>query len=202
MARNWLIEARRDVYRRKAKTEGYRSRAAYKLLEADKRFRLIRRGGIVVELGAWPGGMAQVASRLTGLEGLVVAVDIKRFKRFDEPNIIIIESDIFEDNIVSEILEALNGRQADLLVSDASTKFTGVREVDMMKQMELTERAYKISLDIVKKGGSIMLKGFECDRLKLLEEEIKKSFNYVKRFIPSATRKTSSELYLIGKEKI
>lgn len=202
MTRNWMLEARRDVYRRRARSEGYRSRAAYKLLEADKKFRLIKDGAVVVELGAWPGGMSQVASRMVGPRGLVVAVDIKRFKKFEESNIIPVEADICEEDVVSKIIEVLNGRQVDLLISDASPKFTGVREVDVMKQMELTEKAYRIALEIVKKEGSIMLKAFECDELKLLEEEVKRSFKIVKRFIPSATRKTSSELYLIAQGKI
>ncbi|MCS7126064.1 MAG: RlmE family RNA methyltransferase [Aigarchaeota archaeon] len=202
MTRNWMLEARRDVYRRRARSEGYRSRAAYKLLEADKKFRLIKDGAVVVELGAWPGGMSQVASRMVGPRGLVVAVDIKRFKKFEESNIIPVEADICEEDVVSKIIEVLNGRQVDLLISDASPKFTGVREVDVIKQMELTEKAYRIALEIVKKEGSIMLKAFECDELKLLEEEVKRSFKIVKRFIPSATRKTSSELYLIAQGKI
>jgi 23S rRNA (uridine2552-2'-O)-methyltransferase len=199
MVRNWAEEAYRDIFRRRAKTEGFRSRAAYKLLEADKRFRLIKKGDIVVELGAWPGGMTQAASRLVGETGLVIAVDIRKFKAFSESNIITINSDILEeDDTVQKILQVLNGKQVDVVISDASPKFTGIRDVDTARQIELTEKSYNISLKLVKKGGSIMLKALECRELELLEEQIRSSFSYVKRFIPSATRKTSSEIYLIG----
>ncbi|MCL7388998.1 MAG: RlmE family RNA methyltransferase [Thaumarchaeota archaeon] len=199
MVRNWAEEAYRDIFRRRAKTEGFRSRAAYKLLEADKRFRLIKKGDIVVELGAWPGGMTQAASRLVGETGLVIAVDIRKFKAFSESNIITINSDILEEeDTVQKILQVLNGKQVDVVISDASPKFTGIRDVDIARQIELTEKSYNISLKLVKKGGSIMLKALECRELELLEEQIRSSFSYVKRFIPSATRKTSSEIYLIG----
>jgi 23S rRNA (uridine2552-2'-O)-methyltransferase len=199
MVRNWAEEAYRDIFRRRAKTEGFRSRAAYKLLEADKRFRLIKKGDIVVELGAWPGGMTQAASRLVGETGLVIAVDIRKFKAFSESNIITINSDILEEeDTVQKILQVLNGKQVDVVISDASPKFTGIRDVDTARQIELTEKSYNISHKLVKKGGSIMLKALECRELELLEEQIRSSFSYVKRFIPSATRKTSSEIYLIG----
>ncbi|MCL7401376.1 MAG: RlmE family RNA methyltransferase [Thaumarchaeota archaeon] len=199
MVRNWAEEAYRDIFRRRAKTEGFRSRAAYKLLEADKRFRLIKKGDIVVELGAWPGGMTQAASRLVGETGLVIAVDIRKFKAFSESNIITINSDILEEeDTVQKILQVLNGKQVDVVISDASPKFTGIRDVDIARQIELTEKSYNISHKLVKKGGSIMLKALECRELELLEEQIRSSFSYVKRFIPSATRKTSSEIYLIG----
>jgi 23S rRNA (uridine2552-2'-O)-methyltransferase len=199
MVRNWAEEAYRDIFRRRAKIEGFRSRAAYKLLEANKRFRLIKEGDIVVELGAWPGGMTQAASRLVGETGLVIAVDIRKFKVFSESNIITIQSDVREEeDAVQKILQVLNGKKVDVIISDASPKFTGIRDIDITRQIELTEKSYNISLKLVKRGGSIMLKALECPELQLLEEQIGSSFSYVKRFIPSATRKTSSEIYLIG----
>lgn len=202
MVRNWIKEASRDIFKRRAITEGFRSRAAYKLLEANKKFKLIKPGDIVVELGAWPGGMTQAASRLVGETGLVIAVDIRKFKEFNEPNIITIQSDILEEDTLQKILDVLDGKLVDVVVSDASPHLTGIRDMDICKQMELTEKAYEISLKLLKKEGSIMLKAFECDELRMLEEHIKSSFGYFKRFIPSATRKTSSEIYLIGKFRL
>lgn len=202
MVRNWVEEASRDVFKKRARIEGFRSRAAYKLLEANKKFELIKRGDIVVELGAWPGGMAQAASRLVGETGLVIAIDIRKFKAFSESNIITIQSDILEEETLQKILDVLNGKQVDVVVSDASPHISGIRDIDIAKQMELTEKAYEISLQIVKKKGSIMLKAFESSELKILEERIKSSFSYVKRFIPSATRKTSAEIYIIGKFRL
>ena len=200
--RRWIDEAKRDYYRRRAREEGYRSRAAYKLLEAQKRFRLLRRGDIVVDLGAWPGGMSQAAARIVGPEGLVVAVDIRDFERFSEENIVTLQLDILEDDVVSEVLRVLDGKRADALISDASPRFTGVRDVDMIRQYELSLKAYEIARSLVKRGVALMIKAFDCNEARELEHEIRREFEFVKRFIPKAKRKTSSEFYFIALRKI
>jgi len=199
--RRWIDEAKRDYYRRRAREEGYRSRAAYKLLEAQKKYNLIEKGDIVVELGAWPGGMSQAASRIVGPEGLVIAVDRREFEQFREENIIPLQLDILEDDIVKEVLKVLDGKKADVLISDASPRFTGIRDVDIIMQYGLTRKAYEIAKDLVRRGGSVMLKAFECEELRELERELREEYEFVKRFIPKAKRKTSSELYLIAIDK-
>ena len=200
--RRWLDEARRDHYRKKAKEEGYRSRAAYKLLEAQKKYEFLRRGDIVVDLGAWPGGMSQAASRLVGPEGIVVAIDRREFDEFAEKNIITLQLDILEDDVVSEVSKILDGKQADVLISDASPRFTGIRDIDVLSQYELTVKSYEIARDLVRRGGSIMLKAFDCEDLRGLELKLRREYGFVKRFIPRAKRKTSSELYLIAMKKL
>ncbi len=200
--RRWLDEARRDHYRKKAKEEGYRSRAAYKLLEAQKKYEFLRRGDIVVDLGAWPGGMSQAASRLVGPEGIVVAIDRREFDEFAEKNIITLQLDILEDDVVSEVSKILDGKQADVLISDASPRFTGIRDIDVLRQYELTVKSYEIARDLVRRGGSIMLKAFDCEDLRGLELKLRREYGFVKRFIPRAKRKTSSELYLIAMKKL
>ena len=200
--RRWLDEAKRDHYRKKAKEEGYRSRAAYKLLEAQKKYEFIKRGDIVIDLGAWPGGMSQAASRLVGPEGIVIAIDKREFDEFAEKNIVILQLDILEDDVVSEVSKILDGKQADVLISDASPRFTGIRDVDILRQYELTVKSYEIARDLVRRGGSIMLKAFECEDLRELELKLRREYGFVKRFIPRAKRKTSSELYLIALKKL
>jgi len=200
--RRWLDEARRDHYRKKAKKEGYRSRAAYKLLEAQKKYEFIKRGDIVVDLGAWPGGMSQAASRLVGPEGIVIAIDKREFDEFAEKNIVTLQLDILEDDVVSEVSKILDGKQADVLISDASPRFTGIRDADILRQYELTVKSYEIARDLVRRGGSIMLKAFECEDLRELELKLRREYGFVKRFIPRAKRKTSSELYLIALKKL
>jgi len=200
--RRWLDEAKRDHYRKKAKEEGYRSRAAYKLLEAQKKYEFIKRGDIVVDLGAWPGGMSQAASRLVGPEGIVIAIDRREFDEFAEKNIVTLQLDILEDDVVSEVSKILDGKQADVLISDASPRFTGIRDVDILRQYELTVKSYEIARDLVRRGGSIMLKAFECEDLRELELKLRREYDFVKRFIPRAKRKTSSELYLIALKKL
>lgn len=196
--RRWVEEARRDYYRRRAKEEGYRSRAAYKLLEAQKKFKLIRRGDIIVELGAWPGGMTQAAARIAGPEGLVVAVDVREFKPFEEENVITLQLDILEDDVASEVLKALDWKHADILVSDASPRFTGIRDVDVVRQYELSLKSLEIARKIVKRNGSIMLKAFDCEEVRELERELRNEYRVLRRFVPKAKRKTSSEFYFIG----
>ena len=198
MPGRWLAEARRDYYRRRAREEGFRSRAAYKLLEAVERFRLIRRGDIVVELGAWPGGMSQVASRVVGPQGLVIAVDRREFRSFEESNIVALQLDILEDEVIDPILDITGGKMVDVLVSDASPRFIGVRDVDVARQIELTLRSMEIAEGIVRRGGNVMLKAFECEDLREVEARLREMFGKVRRFIPRSSRKTSSELYLIG----
>jgi len=200
--RRWLDEAKRDHYRKKAKEEGYRSRAAYKLLEAQKKYEFIKRGDIVVDLGAWPGGMSQAASRLVGPEGIVIAIDKREFDEFAEKNIVTLQLDILEDDVVSEVSKILDGKQVDVLISDASPRFTGIRDVDILRQYELTVKSYEIARDLVRRGGSIMLKAFECEDLRELELKLRREYGFVKRFIPRAKRKTSSELYLIALKKL
>ena len=197
-----LQEAEKDHYRRRAREEGYRSRAAYKFLEAQRKYRLVKRGDIIVDLGAWPGGISQALARIVGSEGLVIAVDRRKFKKFDEQNIITLQLDILEDDVVSEIKKILDGKLVDFLISDASPSFSGIRDVDVLRQIELTERSHEIAKKLVKRGGSVMLKALECGELRELERELKTEFKIVKRFIPKATRKSSSELYLIGMGKL
>ena len=198
----WLQEARKDHYRRRAREEGYRSRAAYKFLEAQRKYRLVKRGDIIVDLGAWPGGISQALARIVGSEGLVIAVDRRKFKKFDEQNIITLQLDILEDDVVSEIKKILDGKLVDFLISDASPSFSGIRDVDVLRQIELAERSHEIAKELVRRGGSVMLKALECGELRELERELKTEFKIVKRFIPKATRKSSSELYLIGIGKL
>ncbi len=199
--RRWIEEAKRDSYRRKAREEGYRSRAAYKLEEAQRRFGLLKRGDVVVELGAWPGGMAQVASRIVGLEGLVVAVDMREFKPFEEENIITLQLNILEDDVVAEVLRVLNEKRVDLLISDASPKFTGIRDIDVARQYELALRSYEIAKKLVRRDGSVMLKAFDCEEVMELAEKLRRDYAIVKRFMPGAKRKTSSEFYFIAMGK-
>jgi 23S rRNA (uridine2552-2'-O)-methyltransferase len=199
--RRWIEEVKRDLYRRRAREEGYRSRAAYKLEEAQRRFGLLKRGNIVVELGAWPGGMAQAASRIVGPEGLVVVVDVRKIKPFEEENVIALQLDILEDDVIREVLRVLDGRRADLLISDASPSFTGIRDIDIVRQYELALRSYEIAGCLVRRDGSLMLKAFDSEETIELAEKLRRDYAVVKKFVPRARRKTSSEFYFIARGK-
>ena len=104
--------------------------------------------------------------------------------------------------MVSEVRKILREKPADFLISDASPSFSGIRDIDVLRQIELTQRSYEIARELVKKGGSVMLKALECGELHELERRLREEFKVVRRFIPKATRRGSSELYLIGLGKL
>lgn len=180
-----------------AKDEGYPSRAAYKLIHVQKKYDLIHRGDTVVDLGAAPGGMSMVAARLVGSDGRVVSVDTEPLT-FSMSNVVYLELDLFSSSVVDLILEALGGRKCDVLISDASPKFSGVKEIDMANQIRLTRRAVEIGDSVLMDGGSALLKAFECEEVKCVETALKRGFRFYRRVIPPPTlRRHSSELYLL-----
>ncbi|MEM2910702.1 MAG: RlmE family RNA methyltransferase [Nitrososphaerota archaeon] len=188
----------RDHYTTLAKRLGMLSRAAFKLQHVQKRYGFLKLGDKVIILGSAPGGMAQLAAKYVGPQGLVVAVDVKTqgFKIAD--NVVNITSNVFDPDITRKIQEVLKGEQADKLVSDLASNLTGVREVDVPRQLELVGTALKIAEGLVRKGGSIYLKLFESPEVKSIEDRLRLSFQKVKRIVPTATRKHSSEIFLLA----
>ncbi|MCS7118242.1 MAG: RlmE family RNA methyltransferase [Thaumarchaeota archaeon] len=193
----WLSERRDDPWHRRAKAEGYPSRAAYKLLYLQERYRVLRRGDRVVDIGSWPGGMLKVESEIVGPEGLVVAVDIRE-PLYRAPNVKFLMLDIEDPRAPDAILDALNGERCDALISDASPKLTGSRDVDVLNQLILTVRALEVSDLVLSQGGNAVLKAFECEELGDVERRLRKSFRAYKRTVtPPTLRKRSTEVYLV-----
>lgn len=198
----WLSERRADPWHRRAKIEGYPSRAAYKLKHIQRLYSLIKPGDVVVELGAAPGGMLKVASELVGERGLAVGVDLKPIRCVGE-NIRTLQIDIRSPSAPAAILELLHNSKCDVIISDASPNLIGVAEVDTLRQLDLVVRCCEISDIILKDGGSVMLKAFECPELALIEKPLRRCFNVFKRVTtPPSLRKHSSEVYLLGLERI
>ncbi|MEM1966348.1 MAG: RlmE family RNA methyltransferase [Nitrososphaerota archaeon] len=199
MARGrWLSERRADPWVKRAKREGYPSRAAYKLKHIQELYSLIGLGDIVVELGAAPGGMLKVASEIVGEEGLVLGVDVKPI-RCSGPNIRTLVLDIMSPTAPEAILRELEYVKCDVLISDASVNLTGVVEMDTLRQLELVLRCCEIADMVLKDGGNIMFKAFECPELQLIERPLRRHFKQFKRVItPPSLRKHSSEIFLIG----
>jgi len=194
----WLAERRADPWLRMAKAEGYPSRAAYKLKHIQRLYKLIHQGDFVVELGAAPGGMLRVASEIVGGSGLAVGVDIKPIK-CSAPNIRALRLDINDPSAPVEILSALGGRRCDALISDASPGLTGIPEVDTLRQLDLLIRCFEIADAVLRDGGNVMFKAFECRELSHIERPIRQSFKFYKRATtPPSLRKHSSEVYLVG----
>jgi len=188
-----LHEARRDLYRRLAKEQGYKSRAAFKLIEANERYGFLREGAKVVDFGAAPGGWLQVASELIGPEGLVVGVDLSPI-RLKAKNVIAIRMDVHDPAVEEKVRGALGG-PADVVLSDLSPSVSGVWELDQTRQVDLTLRVLELSRELLKGGGSVFYKLFEGERSQEVRDSFRRTFESVRVVKPAASRSASSELY-------
>ncbi len=197
MSKNWLRERRRDHYYRMAKEQGYRSRAAYKLMQMDRKFRIFRKGDVVVELGAAPGGWSQVAIKAIGPEGLLIGVDLQRIEPIE--GAIFIKGDFTKPETVEKIRENLGDREVSVVISDMSPNISGAYSTDHARSIYLAELALRFAVENLKKGGVFVVKIFEGDMLGDYIKEAKKHFGMVKLHSPKASRSSSSEIYLIAK---
>jgi len=188
-----LQEARRDLYRRLAKEQGYKSRAAFKLIEANEKYGFIGEGDRVADFGAAPGGWLQVCSRLVGQRGRVVGMDVNPI-RLGEKNVRTIAMDVSDAKAAEEILIALEG-PADTVLSDISPSVSGVWELDHIRQVDLTLRVLELSESVLRRRGSGFFKIFEGERSEEAREALRDRFRLVRTLRPHATRSASSELY-------
>jgi len=184
----------RDSYYKKAKQEGYRSRAAYKLLELQQRYRLLKPGDAVVDLGAAPGGWLQVAAKIVGQTGKIIGVDLQTIESFRERNIILLQGDMARNEIQEQIKALLNG-PADCVLSDLAPKLSGIRDADIARCLELNQAALDVAIQLLRPSGSLLIKSFISNDLHGFTAELKKSFSAVQRTKPDATRQGSSEFY-------
>ncbi|MEM3421727.1 MAG: RlmE family RNA methyltransferase [Candidatus Hadarchaeum sp.] len=198
MGRRWQLERRRDHYYRLAKLEKYRSRASYKLKQLNQRYGLLRRGDVVVDLGAAPGGWMQVALEEVGEAGFVLGVDLQRIKEFPNKNAVTIVADITDPSVVEKISERIP-RPADVIISDASPLISGVWDVDQARSVELVRSALRIAEEVLAPGGKFLAKVFQGALMEDLLKQVKEKFEFVKVSKPSASRKGSAEVYVIGK---
>lgn len=188
-----------DRYFAKAKQEGYRSRAAYKLLELQRRFRLMKPGDFVVDLGAAPGGWLQVAAAVVGPAGKVIGVDLQPIGNFPESNVILLQGDITTAATRSKIKELLGG-PAHRVLSDMAPKLSGIRDADVARCLELNRAALAVAAELLRSGGSLLVKSFVSDDLQTFTQELKKYFSSVQRTRPEASRRGSSEFYFCAKD--
>jgi 23S rRNA (uridine2552-2'-O)-methyltransferase len=193
----WVRERQRDYYYRKSKEENYRSRAAYKLLETAKKYRFIKSGNVVVDLGAAPGGWMQAARKIVGDKGFVLGVDIRFIEPLGFPNVQALTGDITDSQIMDSI-RGLLPRRADVVVSDVSPNISGVWELDHARQMDLAQRSLLIATTIMKAGGNFFVKVFQGDMLNNFVKEVKQHFGFVKLVKPRASRAKSAEIFVLG----
>jgi 23S rRNA (uridine2552-2'-O)-methyltransferase len=193
----WVRERKREYYYRKAKEENLRSRAAYKLLQAAKKYKFIKDGQVVVDLGAAPGGWTQASRKLVGSSGFVLAVDLKLIKPFDSPNVRAIIGDVTEPQTVQNILEFLP-QSVDIVIADVSPNISGIWELDHVRQIDLARQSLRIATSILRSGGNFFVKVFQGSTLNDFVEETKQYFSFVKLVKPKASRAKSAELYVLG----
>ncbi|MEM0216645.1 MAG: RlmE family RNA methyltransferase [Candidatus Bathyarchaeia archaeon] len=197
MTKAWIQERKRDYYYKKAKVENYRSRAAFKLLQAVKKYNFIKEGDVVVDLGAAPGGWIQAARKIIGDRGFILGVDLKPIKPFPEDNIRTIIGDITEEETIRQIIELIP-RKADVVLSDVSPNISGIWELDHARQIDYANRALEIAIRILKPQGNFFVKVFQGDMLDDFIKEVKRYFEFVKVIKPKASRAKSSELFVLA----
>ena len=194
-----MIYKPQDSYYKKAKQEGYRSRAAYKLIELQERFHLLQAGDLVVDLGAAPGGWLQVAAKYVGPKGKIVGVDLQAVSELRAPNVVFVQGDITSEEVQKNITELL-GAPADCVLSDLAPRLSGIRDADTARTLELNKVALTAGTRLLRPGGILVIKSFVNNELQPFTLELKKHFRSVQRTKPEATRHGSSEFYFCAKD--
>jgi 23S rRNA (uridine2552-2'-O)-methyltransferase len=193
----WLREHFTDEYVKRAQQEGYRSRAVYKLLEIHEKDRLLRPGLTVVDLGAAPGGWSQLAARLVGRQGAVIALDILPIEPL--PGVECIEGDFREAEVPEQLLAALNGRPVDLVISDMAPNTSGIKAVDQPRGMYLAELALDFARRCLRPGGDFLTKVFQGEGFDPFLHDLHAAFATVAIRKPKASRARSAEQYLLAR---
>ncbi len=190
-----MARDQRDHYYWKAKEEGYRARSAYKLLQINEKFNLIKKGDSIVDLGAAPGGWLQVAKALSG--GKVVGVDLEKIEPI--PGVITFQADITKDETVSLVKDALGG-SADIVICDAAPNLSGTWDVDHARSIDLARSALAMAKKLLRPGGHFLVKVFQGDMFADYLNDVRREFSRVQAHSPQASRKESAEMYIVAKK--
>lgn len=197
-SRRWLKEHFDDEYVQRAQREGYRSRAVYKLIELDQKYKIFRSGMTVVDLGAAPGGWSQYAALKTGAQGIIIATDILEMDAIS--GVQFIQGDFREDAIFDQILTTLGGGKADLVISDIAPNISGNEAVDIPRSLYLIELAQDMAYKVLKKNGAFICKLFQGHGSEQWLNELRQNFRKIKVKKPKASRSRSREVYVIASE--
>lgn len=198
MGDNWQQKRKDEHFYKKAKEEGYRSRAAYKLKQLDGRYNLIERDDVIVDLGAAPGGWLQVAREKVGESGFVLGVDLEPIDDLNYQNVESMKADINEAETIGLIRKNLP-RSPDVILSDASPDISGIWDVDHARSIELGRSTLNIARELLRPEGNVLMKVFQGEIFSDLMNDVKRSFKFCKSSKPEASREESSEIYIIGK---
>ncbi len=189
---------RKDAFYTRAKREGYRSRAAYKLEELAKQYKLFRPGARVVDLGAWPGGWMQVVAEAVGPAGCVIGVDLQPIAAISGAlHAKGLQGDITDHKVLDRVIECAGGK-VDVVLSDLSPKLSGIRDRDEANSIVLWQIALDVTHRILKPGGTLVVKLFMREATKPYLDQLRLQFREVRSTKPDATRKGSAELYAVA----
>lgn len=194
---DWMDEHFNDHYVMKAKEEGYRSRACYKLMELDDKDKLIKPGMTVVDLGSAPGGWSQVAAKRVGDHGLVVASDILPMDGI--AGVTFLQGDFTEEAVFDELMTIIGKRPVDLVISDMAPNMSGMSAVDQPSAMYLVELALDMARQVLKPGGNYAAKVFQGEGFEEYLKDMRSSFQKVVTRKPESSRARSREVYLVAK---
>lgn len=198
-SKRWLQRHFDDPYVQQAQREGYRSRAAFKLLEIQDKDQLIRPGQVVVDLGAAPGGWSQVAARLVGPKGLVLATDILPMEPLS--GVAFVQGDFREAQVLAAMADVLGDRRVELVISDMLPNVTGIAAVDQPRAMHLCELALDYARQSLVAGGDLLLKVYQGEGFDVFLRQMREAFVKVQSRKPTASRSISREVYLLGRGK-
>ncbi len=190
-----------DKYFQLAKEQGYRARSAFKLLDNQEKFHLIKPGMTVVDLGAAPGSFLQVIAQIVGPNGKAVGFDLQEIEPFREPNVHVFVQDIMEKEALFSRLEELGVKRADIVTSDLAPKTSGIRDLDQGRSAELTDQAFYLATHILKPGGHFVGKIFEGEEMQILIKRMKTRFRKVSVYKPPSSRDRSFETFIVGLHK-
>jgi 23S rRNA (uridine2552-2'-O)-methyltransferase len=193
----WYTEKKREHFYKEAKRVGYRARSAFKLEQIQSKFKIIKKGNTVIDLGAAPGGWSQVAKELVGNHGTVLGIDLSRISPIE--GVTFLQGDLTEDSTIEKIKQIIGDKKVDVVLSDMSPNISGNYSVDQARSVYLCEHALKLAGLLLKTGGNFICKVFEGEDLQDFIKKADKIFKTVKQFSPPASRKSSSETYIIAR---
>jgi 23S rRNA (uridine2552-2'-O)-methyltransferase len=195
--KQWLHNQNSDIFVKQARDSHYRSRAVYKLREIDNKDHVIKPGYCVVDLGAAPGSWSQYAAEKVGAKGSVVAVDILPMEPISD--VIFVQGDFTEESTEKTLIEQIDNRAVDLVISDMAPNLTGIRATDQARSMALAELVLDFCHDVLKPGGDLLVKMFEGAGTNEFRQQLREQFAHVLTRKPEASRDKSREFYVLAR---
>ena len=187
---------KREYFYNEAKRKGYRSRSAFKLKQIQKKYKIIRKNDYILDLGAAPGGWSQVLNEIVGEKGKIIGVDLSFIQPME--GIIFLQDDITKKSTLDKIINIIGDERIDVILSDMSPNISGNYTIDQAKSIYLCEKSLNLAEELLKENGNFLCKLFMGEDFENFLNDFKKKFKKIKLYSPPASRKSSSEIYLIG----